>query len=160
MDDSSQGLPYPLPPPYTGYAAFMFAHTSPAALCATLRSLGAHLKPGPRNSWCYPEGDPPLLECHVIDDVRDYAIDLIWEVWKWYVPLLKILEVEELNALILSVSIRDQPSAIGALHTFAVKLLEKHRGAVKESRTNRVWMRDDIANQVIRDGRRFFERLE
>ena len=83
-------------------------------------------------------------------------MDLVWESWRWYIPLLEARGVGSEDGLILRIAVRNEPSAPKALRTFALKLLESHGGAVKDSITNQVWTREEIANDSIRGGQKFF----
>jgi hypothetical protein len=156
MDDSTQE--FRSPSPHAGHVTFLFAHTSPQELDTTMRFLGAHSKAGAtsRLGWLFPAGAQPLLDCDLIEDIADYAIDLVWDSWRWYIPLLEALGVEPENAVILNVKVRNEPSALIALHTFALKLLDSHGGVVKDSNTNQVWTREEIATETIRSGQKFF----
>ena len=139
--------------PYAGHDSFLFTDTSCGELEGSMRSLGALPKLG---VWFYLGGDQPLLECNIIEDVVGHAIDLIWEAWEWYIPLFEALNVGPKNAVILNVSVLNEPSAPIALCTFALKLLNSHRGVVKDSNTNQVWTREEIASGSIRGGQKFF----
>jgi len=57
--------------------------------------------------------------------------------------------------VIVNVLVRDDASALKALRTFALKLLDDHPGVVKDSYTNEVWTREEIATNAVRSGRRF-----
>ena len=148
-NDSTQEVPSL----YAGHVSFLFTDTSGRELEGSMRFLGALPKLG---QWFYPGGAQPLLECTIIEDVEDYAIDLIWKAWEWYLPLFGALGVDPRNAVLLDVTVRDEPSALNVLRTFGLKLLDNHRGAVKDGNTNQVWSREEIANNSIRDGRTFF----
>ena len=111
-DESTQE--FPSPSSYAGSVAFLFRDTTLQHLYTTMRSLGA--SPAKLGAgWVLPVSGQPLLEIRLIEDVRDYAIDLIWEAWKFYVPLLDALGVNEENALIIDVRVRNDASAREAL---------------------------------------------
>lgn len=97
-----------------------------------------------------------MLDCDLIEDVEDYADDLVWESWRWYIPLLQALGVEPEDAIILNVAVSNEPPALKALRTFALRLLDSHHGVVKDSNTNQVWTWEEIANDSIRGGQKFF----
>ena len=111
---------------FAGRAAFLFAQTSRLELDATMSALGACSKTGSPYSlgWIFPAGSQPLLDCRLIEDVEDYAIDLVWQAWLWYIPLLDAVGVEPQETVILEIAVRSEPSALKALRTFALKLLE------------------------------------
>jgi len=91
MDDSTQEFRSP----YAAHATFLFTDTTPRGIEVTMRSLGAYPKSSPDSGWLFPAGARPLLDFRLIEDVEDHAIDLVWDSWKWYVPLLEALGVEE-----------------------------------------------------------------
>ena len=153
MDESTQE--FPSPSPFAGSVAFLFRDTTSQDLYTTMRSLGA--SPDKLGAgWLLPVSGQPLLEIRLIEDVLDYAIDLIWEAWKFYVPLLDALGVNEENALIIDVRVRNDVSAREALRTFTLTMLHNHAGVVRDSNTEHAWTREEIANNSIRSGRTFF----
>jgi hypothetical protein len=155
INDSTQE--FPSPSVCAGSVAFLFAQASPQELDTTMCTLGAASKVAPFGpGWRFPAGSQPLLDFDLIEDVEDYAIDLIWKAWCWYIPLLDAVGVGPQDAVILKVVVRNEPSAHKALRTFALRLLDNHRGAVKDSVTNQVWTRDEIENDTIRGGQKFF----
>ena len=94
--------------PYAETVTFLFRDTTPQDLDTTMRSLGACPKAKLGHGWLFPRSGQPLLDFNLIEDVVDYAIDLVWESWKFYTPLLEALSVKEENALIVRVAVRDE----------------------------------------------------
>jgi len=131
--------------PVGGRATFLFRDTSSHEIEMSLQSLGAYKK-APHYLWFLPASGEPLLECHVIEDVVDLAIDLVSKAWEWYVPLVEAIGVSEENTVILNVDVRNTTSAVEALRSLAVKLLGSHPGLVKDNSTKRVWTREEIGN--------------
>jgi hypothetical protein len=142
MDDLNQTAQFERPDGSS--ATFLFRDTSAHAIEISLQSLGAYKK-APNYLWFLPSSGQ-LLECHVIGDVADRAIDLVWTAWEWYVPLVEAIGVSEENTVILDVHVRNTTSAMEALRSLALKLLEAHPGLVKDGTTERVWTQEEIAN--------------
>jgi hypothetical protein len=108
--------------------------------------IGARPKAKFGHGWLFPISGQPLLDFDLIEDVVDYAIDLVWESWQLYIPLLDALSVSEADARIVNVTVPDEPSALKALRTFALTMLGNHEGVVRDSNTEQVWTREEIVN--------------
>jgi hypothetical protein len=151
MNDSTQDFLSP----NAGTVAFLFRDTTPQELDTTMRSLGACPKAKLGHGWRFSASGQPSLDFDLIENVADYAIDLVWESWKFYVPLLEALFVSEAGVVIVNVAIPDDPSALKALRTIALTMLRNHNGVVRDSNTEHVWTPEEIASNSIRCGRRF-----
>lgn len=143
---------------FIGCVDFVFRDTKPKELDATMHSLGASpkSKPIPWPGWLYPSSENPLLDLDLIADVRNYAMDLVWESWQWFIPLLTALRVEDENAVIVRVGVRDDPTALNILHILTLMLLENHPGVVRDTITEEVWTREEIETNSVKNARTFF----
>jgi len=148
------------------YVDFLFGKSSVERVIQSVESFGAIAKGETNNRyWVYPSEDDPLFLigyiCTFTEKVNDLLPGAAGDLYILYNSFKPALGFDlNFSAVTMYVRVAEGSLAESNFLKFTLFMLDAHIGLVKEVNSSHAWTLEEIRNNSIRNGFRFFQNSE